>query len=247
MESSTPAAAAIPSEELLPSLTQYCLTERMIHALQREPGFAELELRAHQICFVQNFSGRQTNHTLSINRLSKAFGCSPSDVKAALANGLEPPKVRGRQLAIGQGSEAEILEWIEVQAEKCNPATRTDFCQHCQAKYSVARNRGWVDSFILPHRDELAETKSTPQEEARPAVPRIFLDETVRCLGEYVHGMKVELVFNLDEVGVSEWEDRKDKKVVIPRALSGQTIHHRASRNLKHMSVITVSALRGSL
>jgi hypothetical protein len=29
IESSTPAAAAIPSEELLPSLAQYCLTERM--------------------------------------------------------------------------------------------------------------------------------------------------------------------------------------------------------------------------
>jgi hypothetical protein len=49
MESSTPAAAAIPSEELLSSLAQYCLTERMIRAVQREPGFAELEFRAHQM------------------------------------------------------------------------------------------------------------------------------------------------------------------------------------------------------
>jgi hypothetical protein len=35
-------------------------------------------------------------------------------VKAALANGLEPPKVRGRHPAIDEGSEAEILEWIEA-------------------------------------------------------------------------------------------------------------------------------------
>jgi hypothetical protein len=91
----------------------------------------------------------------------------------------------------------------------------------------------------------LAETKSPPQEEARLEVPRIFLDETVRCLGEYVHWMKAELVFNLDEVGVSEWEDCKDKKVVIPRVLSGQTIYHRASRNLKHMSVITCISAAG--
>jgi hypothetical protein len=61
----------------------------------------------------------------------------------------------------------------------------------------------------------LAETKSTPQEDARLEISRIFLDKTVRCLGEYVHGMKAELVFNLDEVGVSEWEDRKDKKVAV--------------------------------
>jgi hypothetical protein len=138
MESSTPAAAAIPNKELIPSLAQYCLTERMVRALQREPGFAELEFRAYQICFVQNFSEREANHTLSTNQLSKAFGCSLSRVKAALANGLEPPKVRGIHPAIDEGSEAEIREWIEAQAEKYHPATRTDLCQHCQAKYSVA-------------------------------------------------------------------------------------------------------------
>jgi hypothetical protein len=91
----------------------------------------------------------------------------------------------------------------------------------------------------------LAETKSTPQEDARLEVTRIFLNETVRGRGEYVQGMKAELVFNLDEVGVSEWEDCRDKKVVIPRALSGQTIHHHASRNLKHTSVITCISAAG--
>jgi hypothetical protein len=67
----------------------------------------------------------------------------------------------------------------------------------------------------------LSEVKSTPQEDARLEVPRVFLDETIRCLREYVKGMTAELVFNLDEVGVSEWEDRKDKKAIIPRVISG--------------------------
>jgi hypothetical protein len=217
----------------------------MVRALQREPDFADLEFRAHWICFVENFSEREANDTLSTNQILKAFGYSPFRVKAELANGLEPPKVRVPHPVIDEGSEAEILEWIESQAEKCNPATRTDLRQHCQAKYSPAISRGWVDSFILRHRDELVEMKSTPQEDARVKVAGIFLDETMRCLGEYVHGMKAELVFNLDEVGVSEWENRKDKKVAILRVLSGQTIHHRASRNLKHMSIITYISIMG--
>jgi hypothetical protein len=151
----------------------------------------------------------------------------------------------GRHPATDEGLEAEILEWIEAQAEKYNPATRTDLHQRYQAKYSVAISRGWVDSFILRHRDELGETKSTPQKDARLEVPRIFLNETVHCLRESVHGMKAKLVFNLNEVGLSEWEDRKDKKVVIPKVLSGWTMHHRASRNLKHMSVITCISAAG--
>jgi hypothetical protein len=113
------------------------------------------------------------------------------------------------------------------------------------SKILSAGSQGWVDSFILRHRDELAETKSTPSEDARRKVRCIFLDESVRFLGEYVYGMKIELLFNLDEVGVSEWEDRKDKKVVILRVLSDQTIHYRASRNLKHISIITCISAAG--
>jgi hypothetical protein len=49
-----------------------------------------------------------------------------------------------------------------------------------------------------------------------------------------------ELVFNLDEVGISDWEDRKTKTktVIIPATMPGQTIHHEISRTVKHISVI---------
>jgi hypothetical protein len=53
-----------------------------------------------------------------------------------------------------------------------------------------------------------------------------------------VHGRPTELVFNLDEVGISEWEDRKTKSIVIPKSMSEQTIHYRINRNVKHVSAI---------
>jgi hypothetical protein len=56
--------------------------------------------------------------------------------------------------------------------------------------------------------------------------------------------MKAELVFNLDEIGMSEWEDRKDKKVIVRKTIDGQTIHHRASRDVRHISIITYIAAR---
>jgi hypothetical protein len=51
--------------------------------------------------------------------------------------------------------------------------------------------------------------------------------------------MKIELVFNLDGVVVSGWENRKDKKVIVSNTIAGQTIYHCASRNVKHISIIT--------
>jgi hypothetical protein len=35
-----------------------------------------------------------------------------------------------------------------------------------------------------------------------------------------------ELVFNLDELGISESEDPKTKTVIVPATIRGSTIHH---------------------
>jgi hypothetical protein len=112
MDSSTPAAPAIPHEELLPKLLQYCLSERMTRVLQCEPGFDQLRFRSHQIYFVKDFAQRNGGQDLLIHQLSRAFGCDADRVKAALENGLNDPKVRGRHFAFDDKSEIQILEWI---------------------------------------------------------------------------------------------------------------------------------------
>jgi hypothetical protein len=37
---------------------------------------------------------------------------------------------------------------------------------------------------------------------------------------------------------MSEWEDRKEKKVIASATMDGHTIHHRPSRNVRHISII---------
>jgi hypothetical protein len=131
---------------------------------------------------VHNFAQREGNQILSIMQLSRTFECQPTRVKAALDNRLEAPKVCDRHIAVDENSEAAILEWIDAQAEKCNPVTRTDLRHYYEVKYFISISRGWVDLFILRHRDDLTKTKSTSQEETRLEVPCAFLDETIRCL-----------------------------------------------------------------
>jgi hypothetical protein len=41
----------------------------------------------------------------------------------------------------------------------------------------------------------------------------------------------------LDNVGISEWKDRVERKVVIPSSITRQTIFHGLRRGLKHTSV----------
>jgi hypothetical protein len=157
------------------------------------------------MCFVHNCAQREGNQALSIMQLSGTFRFQPIRVKIALDNKLEASKARDHSLAVDENSEAKFLEWIDVQAEKCNPVTRIDIRHYCEVKHSISISRRSVDSFIFRHRDDLTETKNTPQEETRLEVPCTFLDETICYLRKYIQEMKAELVFNLDEVVISEW------------------------------------------
>jgi hypothetical protein len=76
---------------------------------------------------------------------------------------------------------------------------------------------------------------------ARDPTPRdspLFFDQTLSCIIQFVQSRRTDLVFNLDEVGISEWEDRKPKNVIVPKSMGEQTVHHQVNRNLKHVSII---------
>jgi hypothetical protein len=75
----------------------------------------------------------------------------------------------------------------------------------------------------------------------------MFLERTIQDLKEHVQGCVAELVFNLDEVGVSDGEDRKTKTktAIVPVTMRGETIHHEISRTVKHISGITCISVAG--
>jgi hypothetical protein len=76
----------------------------------------------------------------------------------------------------------------------------------------------------------------------------MLLDTMVACLSEHLPGSCAELVFNLEEICIFEWEDRAPRKVTVPVSMTDQMIHHGVHRNLKHMPVICcVSAAGESL
>jgi hypothetical protein len=60
-----------------------------------------------------------------------------------------------------------------------------------------------------------------------------------------VHLRPSDLEFNLDEVGISDWDDRRPKWVMVPISANGETIHHGGSRNLKHVSIVTCISVGG--
>jgi hypothetical protein len=79
-----------------------------------------------------------------------------------------------------------------------------DILHSCVSKFSKSTTRGWVDSFLIRHDGDLTEMVSNRQDNLRRQVPREFLTVTICDMEEALQGSVWDLVFNLDEVGVSE-------------------------------------------
>jgi ribosomal protein L11 methylase PrmA len=146
-------------------------------------------------------------------------------VQSALAHRLESPEERGKYPVLNQHREQQILDWIQQEAEKSTAVSKTEINDYCMRQFKASIIRGLVNSFILRHPGDIVQTKSVLQEQQRFQVPRVFLDRIVQNLNEHVQRRVAELLFNLDEVGISDWEDRKTRKVLVPARVTRQTMH----------------------
>jgi hypothetical protein len=243
-EQSAPSPATDPTI-LMPRVIRYCLTEGEAADLALDSRFMLSVFRQEQIVRLKEFTEITCNRTLSTKSLSQAFDVNREIIRRALARGYAIPCSRGRHPAFDEETELALVDWIKGKAENQKAVTRTELLHHCMEMNMVPVSRGWVDSFLSRHSQELFEAKSCPQENPRLEVPQAFLDTAIECLKEHVQGACAELVFNLDEVGISEWEDRVERKVIVPRSMQGELIHHAVHRNLKHVSVVACISAAG--
>jgi hypothetical protein len=99
---------------------------------------------------------------------------------------------------------------------------RTELLHECNERFVRGITRGWVDSFLRLHADQLFETKRVPQENPRLDMPRAFLEAVINGFRYHVHNACAELVFNLEEIGISQWEDRHERRVIVASARRGE-------------------------
>ena len=76
-------------------------------------------------------------------------------------------------------------------------------------------------------------------------VPRAYLEQHIMLMKSTVENKLSELVFNLDEVGSSDWEDRKPKNVIVPRLVSPDDVYHAVSRRYRHITLLACVSAAG--
>jgi hypothetical protein len=105
------------------------------------------------------------------------------------------------------------------------------------ARLSEQRSQRNGSIGLLHHKLGLTGAISRSQENPRLEIPQLFRDMVIECLNEYLPGSCAESVFNVDEVGISEWERPPFAKRNRSRPMTDQTIRHGIHHNLKIISV----------
>jgi transposase len=240
----SPASTVDPSK-LLPDIIHYCLSESEAPCLWLDPVFMSAQFRVYQIVRLLEFASTELDIALSSRSVARAFGISHSAIKRAKLRGYEDPPGRGRHCEIEAEPEQELIDWIANKAVNNMAVNKTELFHECNERFGKKITRGWVDSFVKRHSEQLFETKSVSQENPRLEVPRTFLEATIEGFQNHVHNSCAELIFNLGEIGISEWEDRTERRVIVPSTMRGQTIFHGIRRNLKHISVVACISAAG--
>jgi hypothetical protein len=129
-------------------LVRSCLGETDFDSLQQTTELCNLQFRAQQVSYVSNSARMELKTEIPIGLLMRTFDCSRCAVHSSLAIGLNPPKSRGRHLAVDAESDLNILTWITKQAQQNAAATCTHITNYCRELCKFEVSRGWVGSLI---------------------------------------------------------------------------------------------------
>jgi hypothetical protein len=69
-------------------------------------------------------------------------------------------------------------------------------------------------------------------------ITRHFLDDYLRLIKEYVLLVLSEFIFNIDECGFSDWEERKEMPIIIPAKAQGTTLYDPIHHQIRHHTLI---------
>jgi hypothetical protein len=96
-----------------------------------------------------------------------------------------------------------------IQAFNGGKAMMRQVLELVREGYSASLTKGWLSAFVGCHLDAFQIWCSLPQEDTRLTVAREHLEAHIEHMKSIMARKFAEPLFSLDEVGSSDWEDRK--------------------------------------
>jgi hypothetical protein len=85
------------------------------------------------------------------------------------------------------------------------------------------------------------------QELSRFQIPHRYLQGHIDSLRAYVPLVSSKLIFNIDETGLSDWEERKPKQALVSAECENRQLHHPVDRGIRHQMLVGCISAFGNL
>jgi hypothetical protein len=140
-----------------------------------------------------------------------------------------------------------VLDFIRYGFSAGNYVAQRDILSFVAESFGKTVTHSWLSSFFDSWLDHITRTVVSPQEQLRSQILRSFLDDYIRLIQIYVPLVPTELIFNLDETGLSDWDERKSKRVIVPSDATQTPLHYPVDRGFHHHTLwCCVSASGGA-
>jgi hypothetical protein len=93
-------------------------------------------------------------------------------------------------------------------------------------------------SFLSRHSQDVKRATISPQELRCLQIPRRYLQGYIDLLRTYVPLVPSELLFNIDETGLSDWEKRQPKPVLVNAECENQQLHYPVDRGIRQQTLV---------
>jgi hypothetical protein len=143
-----------------------------------------------------------------------------------------------RPLALDPDQKADIVRFIRKRFGSQNYATQRNMLNYVEERFNKTLTYGWMKRFLDRQKSEVSGVTVAPQEKVRLEVPGCYLEEYLTLIKKVVSIVPTESVFNMDETGLSEWENRRSKSVLVPTQEQESTLHYPVDRFVRHHTLL---------
>jgi hypothetical protein len=213
-----------------------------IPATIRSEAWTGLPSRNEQVVFLHNFAETECGKSLSNQVLGHVFEIQESQMRKIRGKAKTKARAPHQPLALNSEEENAVIELIEAGSSKGDFVTQRSMLNFIETNFGKCFTYGWVTTFLVRHADCVCRAVVSPQEKPRLEVHRTFLDCYLALIKEYV---PIELMFNIDESGFSDWEERKPNGVLIPARLRESTLYYFVNRSIRHQTLICCISAAG--
>jgi hypothetical protein len=148
-------------------------------------------------------------------------------------------------LKLNEDQERSVLEFIQNGFTSGNYVTQREILNLVEERFQKTVTSGWLASFLDRWQDHIIRTVVKPQEQLRLQIPREYLNDYISLIKTYTPLVPAELIFNLDETGLSDWEERKAKPVIIQSHASQTALHYPIDRTVRHHTLLCCVSASG--